>query len=103
MELRRYVPLILLILFVWTTITVIFVVIDSIIVPWRPPQETFWTVVNFFTFPFSFDQGQLGFWSLVRNMIQIIFSGLLVLLWLYLWYKMSKKLFWIEMKKEKLS
>ncbi|MEM3526506.1 MAG: hypothetical protein QXV37_03745 [Candidatus Jordarchaeaceae archaeon] len=103
MELKRYLPLIMLILFVWVTILLVFITIDSIIVPWHPPQETFWATINLLTYPYSFDQGQQGFWSLIRNMVQLLSSGSLLLIWLYIWYKMSKKIFWMEMKKEKLS
>lgn len=92
----------MLILFVWVTIIVIFIIIDSMIVPWEPPQVTFWSIVNFFTSPFHFDQGQLRFWSSIGDILQVVFSGSLVLLWLYAWYKLSKKLFWGEMKKEPL-
>ena len=101
MELRRYIQFLLLILFVWTTITVVFIIIDSVIVPWQPPQETFWSIVNFLTAPYRFDQGQESFWSVVGDVLQVVFSGSLVLAWLYTWYKLSKKLFWVEMRKRK--
>lgn len=103
MEFRRYIPLLLLTLFVWVTITLVFIVIESIIVPWRPPQETYWSIINYLTTPYRLDQGQEEFWSMVRNILQIIFSGLLVLAWLCTWYKLSKKLFWVELGKEKLA
>ena len=101
MELRRYVPLILLILFVWITIIGIFVVVGLVILPWRPPQETFWSIANLITFPYQFDQGQLGYWSTLRQIITEGFSGSLVLVWLYSWYKLSTKIFWREMKRKK--
>ena len=93
----------MLILFVWVTIILIFIIIDSIIVPWQPPQETYWSIVNFLTSPYRFDQGQARFWGAIGDILQVVFSGSLALVWLYIWYKLSKKLFWREIKKEKLT
>ncbi|WXG41282.1 MAG: hypothetical protein WED07_11040 [Candidatus Freyarchaeum deiterrae] len=103
MELRRYIPLLLLILFVWITIIGVFVFVGLIIIPWYPPQQISWTIINFLTTPYQFDQGQLGFWSSIRQIFQVVSSGSLVLVWLYTWYELSKKIFWRDMKKKKLS
>jgi hypothetical protein len=73
---RRILAFVNILIFVWISLLLGLWVINWVIIPWKLPE------------PFS-----MG----MTNVVQVVISTVLVLLWLYLWKRIATKMFWKAM------
>lgn len=74
---RRILDFVIVLLFVWICMFLGLFIIDNFIVPMRLPSK-----IN----------------GIITGILEVIISGILAIIWLWLWRNIVKKMFWSRLK-----
>jgi len=111
MDVRRLLPILMIMTFVWLFIVGIFYVVDVLIAPFELPVEV---VIRIIRHLFSSTKNVILWLTMVilnsspsvmvaqvlSGSLKVAATGVLILLWLYSWYILTRVIFWREARRK---